>query len=120
LRFIFTFLVFFTFLYAQTAYEVGKKLYLEKTCFSCHGNKAEGMHNYPYLANRAKGYLSYKLKRFRDNISNSQQQEMMIAFALGLSDEDIENLTTYLSQYKDDENAESYDDSFETYGDGGS
>jgi len=120
LRFIFTFLVFFTFLYAQTAYEVGKKLYLEKTCFSCHGNKAEGMHNYPYLANRAKGYLAYKLTNYRKKISNSQQQEMMVAFAIDLSDEDIENLATFLNEYKDDEFAESYDDSFETQGDGGS
>jgi len=45
---------------------------------------------------------------------------MMIDFALGLSDEDIDDLTTYFRDYVDVENAESYDDSYETYGDGGS
>ncbi len=112
--------LFFLFAHAKTPYELGKELYLQKTCFSCHGNRAEGMHNYPYLANRAKGYLIHKLKRFRDNISNSQQQEMMIAFAVGLSDEDIENLVIFLNEYKDDDMVEQYDDSFETHGDGGS
>ena len=120
MRFILLFLLFLSFVYAKTPYEMGKELYLQKACFSCHGNKAEGMHNYPHLANRAKGYLTYKLERFRKNISNSQQQEMMVAFALGLSDEDIEALVTFLSEYKDDEMSESYDYSFDTAGDGGS
>ena len=102
------------------SYDIGKKLYMEKGCYSCHGTKAEGMHNYPRLANRAKGYLSYKLKRFRDKLSDNQQQEMMIAFAIGLSDEDIENLTTFFYEYRDDETREEYDDSFQTHGDGGS
>jgi len=120
LRFIFISLLFFTFSHAKTPYELGKDLYLQKTCFSCHGNKAEGMHNYPRLANRAKGYLSYKLTNYRKKISNTQQQEMMVAFAIDLSDNDIENLTIFLNEYKDDESQESYDDSFETHGDGGS
>jgi len=93
---------------------------MEKGCFSCHGNKAEGLHKYPYLANRAKGYLTYKLNRFRDKMSDNQQQDMMIAFAVGLSDEDINYLTTFLNEYKDDNLAERYDDSFQTHGDGGS
>ena len=93
---------------------------MEKGCYSCHGNKAEGLHKYPYLANRAKGYLTYKLNRFRDKMSDNQQQDMMIAFAIGLSDEDIDNLTTFLYEYKDDDLTQRYDDSFETHGDGGS
>ena len=118
---IFTIFVLITsFVYAKTPYDKGKELYMEKGCYSCHGTKAEGMHNYPRLANRAKGYLSYKLKRFRDKLSDNQQQEMMIAFAVGLSDEDIDNLTTFFYNYKDDEMREEYDDSYETHGDGGS
>jgi len=120
LRFIFIFLLLLLFAHAKTPYETGKELYLQKACSTCHGNKAEGMHNYPYLANRAKGYLTYKLERFRKNISSTQQQEMMVAFALGLSDNDIEVLVTFLSDFKDDEMGESYDDSFDTAGDGGS
>ena len=120
MRFITIIFLFTTLLSAKTPYEVGKTLYLSKGCYSCHGHKAEGMHRYPSLANRAKGYLAYKLKRFRDKISDNQQQEMMIAYAVGLSDEDIENLTTFLYEYTEDGLEERYDDSFETHGDGGS
>ncbi len=120
MRLITIFFLITTFLSAKVSYEEGKTLYMGKGCFSCHGNKAEGVHRYPALANRAKGFLTYKLKRFRDKLSDNQQQEMMIAFAIGLSDEDIDSLTTFLYEYKDSDLAESYDDSFETHGDGGS
>ncbi len=120
MRFITIFFLITTFLSAKTPYEEGKALYMGKGCFSCHGNKAEGLHRYPALANRAKGFLAYKLKRFRDKLSDNQQQEMMIAYAIDLSDKDIDNLTTFLYEYRDNDLAESYDDSFETHGDGGS
>ena len=113
-------MLIFSFSYAKTPYEKGKGLYMEKGCYSCHGSRAEGMHNYPYLANRAKGYLTYKLKRFRDKISDNQQQEMMIPFAVGLSDDDIENLTTFFYEYRDDKTKGEYDYSFQQEGDGGS
>ena len=113
-------LLFISSLYANNSYENGKKLYLEKGCFACHGNKAEGMHNYPRLANRAKGFLSYKLKNFRNKVSNTQQQEMMVGYALDLSDTDIDDLSLFLYEYIDDDSGESYDYSFETQGDGGS
>ncbi|WP_321778519.1 c-type cytochrome [Sulfurimonas sp.] len=116
---ILTFLIFSSLL-SSTSYEMGKKLYMQKACFSCHGMKAEGLHLYPRLANRAKGFLTYKLKKFRDKLSDNQQQEMMIAYAIGLSDEDIENLTTFMSEFKDEASGESYDDSYQTHGDGGS
>ena len=109
-----------TLAYAKTPYELGKRLYLQKECYSCHGHKAEGMHTYPALANRAKGYMAYKLKRFRSKLSDNQQQEMMIPFAVGLSDEDIENLTTFMYDFVDDDSGERYDDSYQVSGDGGS
>ncbi len=93
---------------------------MQKGCYSCHGNKAEGVHKYPTLANRAKGFLAYKLKRFRSKHSDNQQQEMMIPFAVGLSDEDIENLTTFLYAFKEENLGKKYDDSFRIHGDGGS
>jgi cytochrome c553 len=120
LRFLLLILLTFTLSYADSSYELGKNLYMEKGCFSCHGSKLEGMHEYPYLANRARGFLTYKLKRFRDKKSDNQQQEMMIAFAISLSDAEIENLVNYMVNYVEDENAERYDDSFQTHGDGGS
>jgi len=120
LRFFVYLFLTFTLSYASSSYELGKNLYLQKGCSSCHGSKLEGIHEYPYLANRARGFLTYKLKRFRDKLSDNQQQEMMIPFATSLSDADIENLVTYMTDYVEDENEERYDDSFQTHGDGGS
>ena len=105
---------------AKTPYELGKTLYMEKSCYTCHGMNAEGMHRYPRLANRAKGFLSYKLNRFRSKQSDNQQQEMMIPFAVGLSDKDIDYLTTFFTEFVAEENSEKYDDSYNTWGDGGS
>ena len=120
MRYIVIFFLTLTSAYAKTSYELGHSLYKQKGCYSCHGHKAEGMHMYPALANRAKGYMTYKLKRFRSKLSDNQQQEMMIPFAVGLSDEDINNLTTFMYDFIDDDSGESYDDSYQVSGDGGS
>ena len=100
-------------------YEEGKRLYFAKGCNGCHGIKAEGLHEYPMLANRDKHILAGKLERFRKGLSDNQQQEMMIGFAQGLSDAQIDALTTFLNEFVDDQK-ESYDPGFETWGDGGS
>jgi cytochrome c553 len=120
LRFILFIFFVFTYVGAQTSYEKGKELYLAKACYACHGHKLEGIHNYPMLANRAKGFLSYKLKYFRARKADTQRQEMMIAYAVDLSDEDIDDLTTYFSDYVEDNLKEKYDDSYQVHGDGGS
>lgn len=120
MRFILVVFFIFSSLAAESSYEKGKTLYVEKACYACHGHQLEGMHRYPRLANRSKGYLAYKLKYFREKKADTQQQEMMIDFAIELSDADIENLTTYFSDYVEDTLQERYDDSYQTYGDGGS
>lgn len=120
MRILFISLLLLTLSYAKTPYELGKSIYMQNGCFSCHGNNAEGMHVYPALANRAKGYMTYKLKRFRSKISDNQQQEMMIAFAVNLSDEEIDNLTTFFTDFVAEESGKKYDDSYQVSGDGGS
>jgi cytochrome c553 len=120
LRLTVLFFLLLSLLKADDSYERGKTLYMQKGCYSCHGTKAEGMHNYPRLANRAKGYLTYKLTKFKNRESDNQQQEMMIPFAVGLSDAEIDFMTTYFTDYVEETNAESYDDSYEEHGDGGS
>ncbi len=120
MRFIVLFFLIFLPLYTATPlYEKGERLYFQKGCNGCHGIHAEGMTAYPALANRAKGFLTYKLKRFRDKISDNQQQEMMIPFATGLSDEEIDALTTFLHAFVN-VTQEEYDSSYEVWGDGGS
>lgn len=120
MRFIISIYLIFSFAQAKTPYELGEELYKAKACYSCHGHKLEGMNTFPYLANRAKGYMAYKLKRFRSKKADTQAQEMMITYSVNLSDEDIENLTTYMYEFKDEEFEERYDDSFQTHGHGGS
>lgn len=120
MRFLFGIFFIFLILDASDIYETGKNLYKEKGCGSCHGTRLEGMHRYPFLANRAKGFLTYKLKRFRAQNADNQQQEMMIPFAMNLSDEDIDALTTYMNEYVDESTNGRYDDSFYQEGDGGS
>lgn len=117
------FILFITFsLFADDVtelYDHGKTLYFQKGCSNCHGSKAEGTGNYPMLANRAKGFMAYKLKTFRKGVAETPMQEMMIGFATPLSDADIDAITTFLSDFVD-EQSEKYDPAYETWGDGGS
>lgn len=104
---------------ASELYERGKTLYFQNGCSNCHGSRAEGTGNYPMLAIRAKGFMTYKLKTFRKGIAETPMQEMMIGFAAPLSDADIDAITTFLSDFVD-EQTEKYDPAYETWGDGGS
>lgn len=100
-------------------YQTGEKLYFSKGCNGCHGIKAQGMLTYPSLANVAKGFLTYKLKRFREGKSDTQQQELMLAFALELKDDEIDALVHFLHNFTD-EQTQYYDIEVENWGDGGS
>lgn len=105
---------------ANSSYESGKAIYMQKGCNGCHGNRAEGLNEYPALANRDKKYMTYKLNRFRSKQSDNQQQEMMIPFAVGLSNKDIDNLTTFMRDFKEKKMSKKYNDEFIRSGDGGS
>jgi len=100
-------------------YERGEGLFFEKGCNGCHGTKAEGTHTYPALANRAKGYLADKLRRFRAKEAPTQMSQMMIPFAEPLSDDDIDALTTFLNEFEDTQ-TQHYNPAYEAWGDGGS
>jgi cytochrome c553 len=103
----------------RNTYIYGETLYFSKGCNGCHGIKGEGLNQYPKLANVKKSDLIKKLEQFRKGISTNQQQEMMIPFAQSLTDEEIDGLTTFLSEFEDTQ-TESYNPSYETWGDGGS
>ena len=59
-----------------------------------------------------------KLKNYRSKQGTTQQSQMMIPFALGLSDRDIDALTTFLSEFH--ENKSNYKPDMGARGDGGS
>ncbi len=99
-------------------YKVGKNLYFSKGCSGCHGISASGSNLYPALAYRRKPFLTSKLKNYRSKQGTTQQSQMMIPFAMGLSDNEIEALTTFLSDYH--ESKSNYKSDTSTRGDGGS
>ena len=61
MQFILLTFLFLCTLQANESYESGKLLYEQKGCGGCHGNKLEGIHQYPYLSNRSRDFLTYKL-----------------------------------------------------------
>jgi len=115
-----TFVLLFisTTLLLASTYEEGKKLYFEKGCNGCHGITAGGSAQYPALAYRRKPFLVDKLKGFRAKKGSTQLSQMMIPFALGLSDTQIDALTTFFSEFKEGSIPAKRD--FNIKGDGGS
>ena len=101
-----------------SAYDEGKKLYFGKGCNGCHGISAEGSGQYPALAYRRKPFLIDKLKGYRSKQGATQLSQMMIPFAIGLSDKQIDALTTFFSEYKEGESHDKTERS--SRGDGGS
>jgi len=103
---------------APSAYEQGKKLYFEKGCNGCHGISASGTGQYPALAYRRKPFLVNKLKEYRAKKGATQLSQMMIPFAIGLSDTQIDALTTFFSEFKESSSHDKTERS--SRGDGGS
>lgn len=89
-------------IYASDAsYNRGENTFFEKGCSSCHGPQAEGSGSNPKLAHKAKPYLVAKLKYFRSGeATSSVTTQMMSQFAQQLSDQQIEDLATFLSTLK--------------------
>ena len=103
---------------APSAYDQGKKLYFEKGCNGCHGISASGSGQYPALAFRRKPFLMTKLKGYRAKQGTTQLSQMMIPFAIALSDIQIDALTTFFSEFKEGSIPAKRD--FNIKGDGGS
>ncbi len=103
----------------SSLYEKGKTLYFQNGCNNCHGSRAEGTGNYPLLANRAEGFLAYKLRTFRKGVADTPMQEMMIGFASSLSDEEIDAIASFLHDFRETQR-ERYDPAYQQWGDGGS
>jgi len=104
-------------LYASSSsYNKGEMLYFSKACNGCHGVNAEGGGATPRLANRTKKYLIQRLKYFKKGRVSTIKQEMMVQFIINLSNEDIENITTFLSEHKKLQTRDVSEDLFGGYG----
>ncbi|RLA70240.1 MAG: hypothetical protein DRG30_09425 [Epsilonproteobacteria bacterium] len=110
-------LVFVLTLYASNSpYNKGEMLYFTKACNGCHGVNAEGGGRTPRLANRTKKYLIQRLKYFKNAKVATIKQEMMVQFIINFSNEDIENIATFLSEHKKLQTRDVSEDLFGGYG----
>jgi len=104
-------------LYASSSsYNKGEMLYFSKACNGCHGVNAEGGGTTPRLANRTKKYLIQRLKYFKNGRVTTIKQEMMVQFIINLSNEDIENIATFLCEHKKLQTRDVSEDLFGGYG----
>lgn len=67
-------------------------------CSACHGaNGISAVPMYPNLAGQKAAYLEKQLKDFK---SGARKDPVMAPMAMGLSDEDIKNISAYFSSLK--------------------
>ncbi len=68
------------------------------TCAACHGANGISPNDiWPNLAGQKKGYLVKQIKAFRDG---DRKDPAMTPMAMGLSDQDIENLAAFYASLK--------------------
>jgi len=79
---------------ADTA--AGKSLYASN-CAQCHGPTAKGMASFPALAGKDADYLQSRLETYRAGEKVGANSSLMIPNARNLSDDDIANLSAFLS-----------------------
>lgn len=75
----------------------GEALYAA-SCTQCHGPSGKGMASFPSLAGRDAEYISSRLEQYRAGEKVGANSSLMIPNAADLSDEDIANLSAYISQ----------------------
>lgn len=73
----------------------GEKRY-KKTCINCHGPAGKGAASYPKISGNDVSYTKSKLEAYRARIKQGPNSSLMFMFAKPLSDEEIQNLATYL------------------------
>lgn len=79
---------------ADTA--AGKSLYASN-CAQCHGPTAKGMASFPSLTGQEAGYIQSRLETYRAGEKVGANSSLMIPNARNLSDDDIANLSAFLS-----------------------
>ncbi len=82
----------------------GEKLYVDKTCHTCHGKDASTplIASYPSVAGQAKEYLAQQIKDIKSGARSNGDAASMKGIMHLVSDEEIDAISTYLSglEYK--------------------
>ena len=78
----------------------GKSLYTAKSCITCHGDegKAPIVPTYPKLNGQNKEYLVAQIKMIKDGTRSGGGTAAMKAMTSTLTDDEIESISTYLSE----------------------
>ncbi|PCI30506.1 MAG: cytochrome C [SAR324 cluster bacterium] len=85
------------------AKERGKKLYIQKTCHTCHGPKGKAaIPTYPSLGGQNKQYLINQIKDIKSGKRKNGMTMLMKAnpFVQKLTKKEIKDISTYLSKIK--------------------
>jgi cytochrome c553 len=68
-----------------------------QTCANCHGKSGRGMASFPSLKGREAGYIADRLTRYRAGERIGPNALLMIPMASELTDEEIANLSAFVS-----------------------
>jgi cytochrome c553 len=83
---------------AQAADPAAGKTKYASSCAQCHGPTGKGMASFPSLAGRDMDYIAKRLKQYRAGEKVGSNSALMMPNAANLSDAEIANLATYISQ----------------------
>lgn len=74
----------------------GETMYRE-ACAQCHGRAGRGMASFPSITGKDEDYLATRLMEYRDGETVGPNSALMKPVAEALSDEDIANLSAFVS-----------------------
>jgi cytochrome c553 len=81
---------------AEAAADVGKLKY-GSVCAGCHGQQGQGMAAFPKLSGQTADVLAAKLHDYKAGKKRGEQTAIMAPTAQGLSDSDIDALSSYIA-----------------------
>jgi cytochrome c553 len=94
-------ILFFSFILSNSVLAgdaaVGEKKFTANKCISCHGPQGMGIASYPRIGGKDVKYLTERLNTYRSGEKVGPNSDLMIMNAKNLTDEDIDDLTSYLS-----------------------
>ena len=86
---------------AETLYKVGRSKQKIPACIACHGvhGQGNGPAKYPKISQQHQAYLQEQLKAFKTKQRQNDTQHIMQDISSRLSEEDIKDISHYLSHH---------------------